>query len=131
MAYIYCNPNPIRNIVGDCVIRGICILTNSNWEEIYMDVCNEGLLLCDMPSSNAVWSSYLEKRGYVREVIPNTCPRCYTVRNFCVDNAKGKFLLATGTHVIAVINGNYYDTWDSGDEVPMYYWKRGKINADK
>lgn len=126
MAYIYSNPNPIRNIVGDCVIRGICILTNDYWEDIYMDVCNEGLLLYDMPSSNAVWSSYLQKRGYVREVIPNTCPYCYTVRDFCKDKPKGKFLLATGTHVIAVVDGNYYDTWDSGNEIPMYYWKKGE-----
>ena len=55
MSYIFCNPNPDRIIVGDCVIRGICILTNDSWENIYKDVCYEGLILHDMPSSNAVW----------------------------------------------------------------------------
>ena len=29
-------------------------------------------------------------------------------------------------HVIAVENGDYYDNWDSGDEVPIYYWERRK-----
>jgi hypothetical protein len=33
-------------------------------------------------------------------------------------------MLATGTHVVAVIDGNYYDTWDSGDEVPIALWKK-------
>ena len=80
----------------------------------------------DMPSSNAVWGSFLQKIGYVRKIIPNTCPECYTVKEFCMDNSRGKFLLATGTHVIAVINGNYYDTWDSGNEIPIYYWRKGE-----
>ena len=80
----------------------------------------------DMPSSNAVWGSFLQKNGYVRKIIPNMCPECYTVIQFCIDNPHGKFLLATGTHVIAVIDGNYYDTWDSGDEIPIYYWRKGQ-----
>lgn len=44
MAFIFCNPNPDRIIVDDCVIRGISILTNSFWEDIYLDICNEGFL---------------------------------------------------------------------------------------
>ena len=125
MAYVYCNPNPVRNIVGDCVIRGISLLRDLPWETVYMDICQEGLLLFDMPSSNSVWGSYLQKCGYVRKVIPNTCPDCYSVQLFCRDNPRGAFLLATGTHVVFVLNGDYYDTWDSGDEVPMYYWSEG------
>lgn len=126
MAYIFCNPNPDRIIVGDCVVRGIAILTNSLWEDVYEDICNEGYFMHDMPSSNAVWGSFLQKIGYIRKIIPNTCPECYTVKEFCFDNPRGKFLLATGTHVIAVIDGNYYDTWDSGNEIPIYYWRKGE-----
>lgn len=78
----------------------------------------------DMPSSNEVWGAYLKSIGYKKYVIPNTCPDCYTVRDFCNDNPTGRFLLATGSHVIAVIDGDYYDTWDSGDEVPVYYFTK-------
>jgi len=129
MAYIYYNPNPIKNIVGDCVIRAICCLTGSDWEQVYMDVCRESLELYDMPSSNAVWGSFLTKLGYKRTSIPNTCPICYSVHDFCFDHPVGRYLLATGTHVITVIDGNYYDTWDSGDEVPAYYWRKGGTNG--
>lgn len=124
MAYVFCNPNPDRAIVGDCVIRGICILTDNFWNDVYLDVCNEGLVMHDMPSSNAVWGSFLMKHNYVKRTISDTCPECYTIRDFCFDNPRGRFLLATGTHVVAVINGDYYDTWDSGDEIPIYYFKK-------
>ena len=120
--YIFSNPNPAKNLVGDCVIRAISILTNKNWESTYMDVVEQGGIMYDMPSSNEVWGAYLKKIGYIRELIPNTCPDCYTVKEFCLDHPRGKYLLATGSHVIAVINGNYYDTWDSGNVIPAYYW---------
>ena len=89
-----------------------------------MDVVEQGGIMYDMPSSNEVWGAYLKKIGYIRELIPNTCPDCYTVKEFCLDHPRGKYLLATGSHVIAVINGNYYDTWDSGDEIPIYYFTK-------
>lgn len=124
MSFVFFNPNPDRAIVGDCVIRGISLLTSRSWEEVYLDLCDEGLVMHDMPSSNAVWGTYLLKNGYLRKAIPNICPECYTVKEFCMDHPYGKFLLATGTHVIAVKDGNYYDTWDSGNEVPSYYFKK-------
>ena len=31
-------------------------------------------------------------------------------------------------HVVAVIDGNYYDTWDSGDKIPIYYWYKANQN---
>ena len=78
----------------------------------------------DMPSSNAVWGAYLRTRGFRRDVIPNSCPDCYKVTDFCKDNPTGRYILATGNHVVAVINGDYYDTWDSGNEIPIYYWRK-------
>lgn len=123
MAYIYFNPNPLGKRVGDCVIRAIAKLTRQDWETVYLGITTTGYELCDMPSSNAVWSAYLKRLGYRCFVIPDTCPQCYTVRDFCIDNPKGNFLVATGSHVVAVLDGDYYDAWDSGEEIPIYYWR--------
>lgn len=123
MSYIYFNPNPLGKRVGDCVIRAICKLTGQDWEKVYIGIAITGYELCDMPSSNNVWATYLKKLGYRRYVIPDTCPSCYSVKEFCKDNPHGKFLLATGSHVVTVLNGDYYDAWDSGDEVPIYLWE--------
>ena len=63
-------------------------------------------------------------QGYNRYVIPNTCPDCYSVKQFCEEHPHGKYLLATGTHVVTCIDGDYYDTWNSGDEIPIYYFTK-------
>lgn len=122
--FIMYNPNPNRLVVGDCVIRAISKVTNQTWEKTYMDIALQGYMMKDMPSSNSVWGAYLLEKGFERNIIPNTCPDCYTVADFCADNPEGIYLLALGTHVVAVKNGNYYDTWDSGSEIPIYYWQK-------
>ena len=124
MAYVYKNPNPQKKRVGDCVIRGVSILTNQSWIYSYICIVIQGLKMFDMPSSNDVWGSYLKSLGYTKHIIPDSCPDCYTVREFCYDHPHGKYLVATGSHVVAVIDGDYYDTWDSGDEVPVYYFEK-------
>lgn len=124
MSYVNYNPNPARKLVGDCVIRAVSKSLNKDWEDTYLDIVMLGYAMHDMPSSNAVWGNYLLKNGFKRYVIPNTCPECYTVEEFVNDNPELTGILATGSHVIAVGNGNYYDTWDSGNEVPIFYWRK-------
>ena len=124
MAFIFYNPNPERNLVGDCVIRAISKITEKSWDDTYMDIVLQGFMMHDMPSANHVWGTYLHEHGFKRSVIPNTCPDCYTVFDFTQDYPKGTYMLATGSHVIAVVDGDYYDTWDSGNEIPIYYWQK-------
>lgn len=122
--YIPTNPNPNGAYVEDCVIRAIAIATGRSWDDVYIHVCLQGYLMKNMPSVNRVWGNYLTSSGFVRHAIPNTCPDCYTVRDFCNDNPKGVYILATGSHVVAVVDGNYCDAWDSGDEMPIEVWRR-------
>lgn len=122
--FVFKNPNPSGSYVGDCVIRAISIALGKSWYEIYVDLCLQGLTMYDMPSSNRVWNEYLKSKGYNRYIIPSDCPNCYTVRDFCGEHFKGRYILGTGSYVIAVIDGDYLDTWDSGDESPIYYWTK-------
>ncbi len=120
----FCNVNPKSNLVGDCVVRAVSLATEQSWDDAYIAVVTVGYDMKDMPSSNAVWSAYLKHKGFYRYIIPNECPDCYTIEDFCNEHKKGVFVLATGTHVVTVINGDYYDTWDSGKEIPIYYFKK-------
>lgn len=120
--YIFTNPNPDEKRTGDCVIRAIAIITDSTWEKAYVELCLRGLVMSELPNGNAVWASYLQSLGYKRESIPNTCPDCYTIRDFASDHPNGRYVVCTGTHVVAVIDGDIYDAWDSSNEVPAYYF---------
>jgi hypothetical protein len=122
--YTYYNPNPKQKRVGDCVIRAICKVLDMDWDDVYIQLCLQGFKMKDMASSNSVWGSYLKSKGFLQVTIPNTCPDCYSIRDFCEDNPKGTFVVGTGTHVVAIVDGNYYDAWDSGDEIPVYYFRR-------
>jgi hypothetical protein len=121
------NPNPNGSYVGDCVVRAISIANDKSWNETYIDLCLRGLMLFDMPSSNRVWNEYLKSEGYTRHMVPDNCPHCYTIKDFCNEYFRGTYILGTGTHVVAVINGDYYDTWDSGDESPIYFWTKEEL----
>lgn len=120
--WIEYNANPEASRVGDCVIRAISKVTEQEWEKTYIDICLRGLMLHDMPSANHVWGDYLRSIGYKRGILPNNCPKCYTVRDFCEEHPNGRYVLAISGHVVASVDGDYYDTWDSGDEIPVYFW---------
>ena len=122
--YRYYNPNPCGKAVGDCVIRAVSKIENISWEQTYISMCVFGYVHCDMPSSNAVWAAYLKSRGYRQYAVPNNCPVCYTVKDFCREHPQGSFILGTGTHAVAVIDGDYYDAWDSGEEIIDRYFTR-------
>ena len=124
MSYVFYNPNPYNKLIGDCVIRAISKAINKDWNTVYLEVMMKGFYLKDMPSSNHVWGSYLKDNGFDRFMLPNTCPECYTIREFCMDYPYGIYIAGTGSHVVAVVDGNYFDSWDSGGEVPIYYFKR-------
>ena len=126
MSWIPYNVNPAGRNVGDCTVRAISKATKQEWEDTYSGIAVQGLMMYDMPSANSVWSAYLKSKGFERYMIPNTCPDCYTVKDFCQDHPKGTYVVALGTHVVAVEDGNYYDTWDSGEEIPIYYFEKGE-----
>lgn len=124
MPWQTCNLNPFGKHVGDCVVRALSLALDQDWDTTYLELMSQGFSMKDMPSSNAVWGQYLKNKGFKRHIIPDECPDCYTVNEFCVDNPQGTYILGTGTHVVTVKDGSYYDTWDSGREIPIYYFEK-------
>lgn len=122
--YIPTNPNPNKRNTGDCVIRAISIAEDKDWDDVYLDLFAEGFFEKEMAETNWLWASYLRKLGYVRHGIPDTCPDCYTVREFADDHPQGTYIVGTGSHAVAIINGDYYDTYDSGYKTAILYWEK-------
>ena len=126
MGYAKYNPNPAGKSVGDCTVRAISKALEQSWEQTYAGLCLQGFEMRDMPSSNAVWGAYLRRNGFRRYVIPDTCPDCYTVEEFAAEHPQGTYILAISGHVVCVKDGDWHDTWQSGNEIPLYYWERNE-----
>lgn len=124
MAFIFFNPNPTGRKVGDCAVRAVSKALKTDWETAYLMISSNGYDMGDMPSSDSVWGSVLRQNGFYRKAIPNFCPDCYTVKDFCRDNPRGTYVLGFGGHVATVVDGNLYDSWDSSNEIPVYVWYR-------
>lgn len=124
MGFIRYNENPYKNETSDCVIRAVATFLGISWDDAYIDLMVQGFLMKDMPHKNYIWDRYLINKGYRRYLIPDTYPEYITVRDFAHKHPNGRYLLGTGTHVIALVDGDYYDTWDSGEEIPVYYYKQ-------
>jgi hypothetical protein len=122
--FVEYNPNPDEKSVGDCVVRAITKVLDMTWEDAYVELCLQGYMMHDMPSSNAVWGAYLKKNGFKREILSNSCADCYTIEDFTKEFPKGVYVVCTGTHAAAVIDGNYYDSWRSGSEAALYYFEK-------
>lgn len=125
MAYIHYNNNPISLRTGDCVIRACSLATDRSWDATYTDIAKLGQSMGLMPDKGAVWGAYLRQRGFYRDVISNRCPDCFTVRQFAKEHPRGTYVLAIDGnpgHVVCVKNGDWIDIWDSGDEIPTYYY---------
>ena len=116
--------NPIGRRVGDCAVRAISKALNMGWEAAYIALVMNGLQMGDMPSSDAVSGSLLRQHGFYRKAIDDTCPACYTVEEFCEDHPKGVYVLYCGGHVVTAIDGDWFDSWDSGSENVQYVWYR-------
>jgi len=121
--WVYYNPSPSGRNVGDCAVRAVAKALDTDWETAYALIASAGYLMNDVPSSNAVWGSVLRRYGFMRTALPMTCPDCYSIADFARDHPHGTYVVGTGNHVATIKDGKIYDSWDSSQEIPQYYWE--------
>lgn len=120
------NPNPAGRNVGDCAIRAVAKALDLDWETAYVLISMAGYQMNDMPSSNSVWGAVLRKNGFYRHVLPSTCPDCYTVGDFADEHPHGVYVVGTGNHVVTIVDGTAFDSWDSRREIVSYFWSENE-----
>ena len=121
--WIRCNPNPLGKSTSDCVVRAIAIAIEQSWKRTYRELCDLGEIEAEMPNTNHLWGLYLKQHGAEQFLLPESCPSCITVRSFCERFPEGVYVIGTGTHAVCCIDGDYYDSFDSGSESPAYFWR--------
>lgn len=118
------NANPKHNRVGDCAIRCVSKVLDIDWDSAFALIAAQaysGKLTMD---TDASWEAVLYHRGFRRQLCPDGCPGCYSLEQFCEEHPEGSYAVKLYDHVVAVVDGRYFDTWDSGDEIPIYYWHK-------
>lgn len=121
--WIKYNPNPIPGKrVGDCAIRACCKATNRTWNEVFDALVQIAYRQKDVLSANKVWGEYLADNGYVRYE-PDFPMDVY---KFCCNFPHGTYVLGLDGHVVTVVDGYFYDTWNSAEKNVIYFWVREK-----
>lgn len=119
------NPNPNHNTkANDCTIRAYCAAEKLEWDDAYDIACKYGKNLAFMPNDNTAVKRIVEEEfGYTRHKLSKE-ERGTTVNDFAIKHNEGTFLVEVARHLVAVINGEYYDSWDSGKKkIRGYYTK--------
>lgn len=122
--FVRWNENPTGRFVGDCAVRAVSLALRTTWEKAFELLAGNAYQMGDMPSSDSVWGATLRQYGFKRKAVHNTCPDCYTVGDFAADHPRGTYVLKTDQHVTTVIDGDIFDSWDTSDEIPQYYWTK-------
>lgn len=118
------NPNPFGRRTIDCAVRAVARALGWSWDRAYLEILLEGYRQKDMPSQNRVWGAVLRRNGFKRGEVPRYCRDCYTVADFARDRPRGVYVLPVEGHVVTVIDGRLYDTFNSASENPIFYYYR-------
>lgn len=122
MGYRFYNANPLKIRTEDCTVRTLSKILNISWDSAFDILAKMAKSMGVMPSEKNAFNAVMRMNGFYRENLPNFLQEDYSVRDFAEDNPNGKYVLCTENHVVPVINGTYYDTYDSGDEYVMWFW---------
>ena len=116
----YYQPNKmdLKDKYGDCTIRALSKALGITWLEAFdamIPICRENQLsnIFDCPSVKR--ATLLQRLGFIYQGVSNKkgCKRP-TVDGFAKDHPNGIYIASVANHVVAVVDGKYFDTWDSG-----------------
>lgn len=126
------NENPKGRFTTDCVIRAIATATSIPYNQVVMEMakmqCETGY---DMSESKLI-DKYLTSKGWEKNKQPRKSNNTkYTGEEFCKMISRNRHeyppqIIANigGHHIVAIMWGQVYDTWDSTDGCIGNYWTR-------
>jgi len=119
------NPNPGHNAkANDCTIRAYCAAEKISWEEAYDIASQTGKDNAYMPNDKPnVAKIITEKFGY-EECKLEKDERKMTVNEFAIKYNIGTYLVMVARHLVAVVDGQYFDSWDCGDKKVSKYFAK-------
>lgn len=127
--YKYYQPNKkdIKDKYGDCVVRALTKVMNKTWLEVFNELITYAIEIQCMPNNKICYERYLKDNGFEYHGISNKKgSKRPTVESFTKEHKAGTFFLNVANHVVSVVDGIYYDTWDSGQCCLYGYYEKEK-----
>ena len=125
--YKYWQPNErdLKDKYGDCVIRALTKVLNKKWQEVFDELVPIARKMQCMPNGDPCFEKYLENNGFEYHGISNKKgTKRPTVDSFTKGHKNGTYFLRVAHHVVASVDGFYYDTWDCGYKSLYGYWEK-------
>ena len=123
--FVYYQPNEkdVKDKYGDCTIRALTKALDCTWLEAFdmmMPICRREQITNVFNAEANVRNRFLAELGFVYHGISNKKgTKRPTVDEFAKEHPHGRYICNVANHEVAVVDGKYYDTWDSG-ECKMY-----------
>lgn len=129
----YHNANPKGRITGDCTFRAVSTALGQSWEQTVMEMaelsCKTGYAINDTKNIDR----YLQSKGWVKHKQPRKADNTkLTGKEFCLEiqddfawvtgGVKDVVANIGGHHIVAIIDGQVWDTWDSTDGCIGNFW---------
>lgn len=110
------NPNPKSLKIGDCTLRSYCAAFDIAWDKAF-DIASK------VAKDNSSMVQYVANK-VLEDHFKCTIDPEYkkvkakdriTVNDFAMTHPYGTYILHVRQHQVTVKNGEYWDSWDSGD----------------
>ena len=119
----YCNPHPKGKRVGDCIKRAYVIASSINYHDMTI-MLNRFKKQCG--DTHNYWKLFVEQvllgtknKGDMQHEFYG---RRYTVNEWAKWWDNDTCVLRCSKHLVATKNGDYLDTWDSGEKGVYIAW---------
>lgn len=125
--YCYYQPNKkdIKDEYGDCTIRALSAALSLTWLETFdlvVPIERKYQVANIFGAPLKTRKEMLEELGFTYH--PVSRKKKPTVKEFSEKHKRGIYILNIRGHEVACINGNYYDTWDSGKKALYGYFEK-------
>ena len=117
----YYNPNPKAKNTGDCVVRALSKALNIDWEKAKLLLDAYSMDEAEVETSDLVWGRILAENGFSMKAV--LCRNGCDLNGFCRSHPVGVYVVKLPNHAVCVVDGRFYDSFDSGREKPIYCWE--------
>lgn len=129
--WVYYQPNDkdIKDEYGDCTIRALTKALNCTWLDAFLKtipICIREQVSSVFGAPPKIERELMTELGFDYTGISNKAgTKRPTVEKFAKDHPEGTYIANVAHHVVAVVDGKYYDTWNCGyKSLYGYYTKR-------